>query len=1367
MENHLRIHSIVRLSETDSPGGCCSMPALAKGRKTHEIRGFSLVATLLLLLLLTLLMMGLLSLSSITIRDSQHGRAMGIARANARMALMLAIGELQKNTGPDQRITANAEIIDSSIHNKHWLGVWKTTRTKNSREYPLIGKKSDHALESEPYPLPSIYSDLRNQDPEWRTTQRLGWLVSNPNPGEVLDEGSPLVSGDGSQEIVGDGTLGPSGKADEKVVVPKVPHVENGQVKGRYSWWIADNNQKASLNLAARGRDGANVAVSQKDDPGAVTRENGERPYQGYYGNNEAFYKKLDSAVSVSQAALAGADRNQLKADFHDFTADASGLFTDVLNGGLRKDLTPLLLASPSQPGISFSAPDSSWPAAFDSGSPIIPGSRHAMIGPSFDMLRGWARLHTLPDLASGKAKAMVTAPDAPDLYLKPDVDWTPGDPGRPNDPKRPSFPRNDGWQWRWENWKRTAPLFRPVMTEARWHYYFSYTGSGASTKVRTHIIPRVCLWNPYNVAMEVPQLVVLMPNPYWSTSPTGGGGVFEFRCNPGTIAKIKSSPKYQAIRDKRPISEWTTPIIRMSSPATNMLQNTDEGLFPNVRFLSFALKAATIPAGECLVYSPAPDNQVVEAGGIRIGRYDPNSTAKNPLSPEAAQGKDHFYHDMTRTDIGLGGDTAAERFPQDQAAYVPDILGDVFSDGVPEYKDWGYFYDGFSFALKSAQGSLDVGYKEICNSASYPTLQLINPNLGGATTYNYWHYGQYFGSSSTWGFGLMEPFENNPGKQAPRTHQIGVKMMWLDESGTAANPGEAVASPLRAALWGTPRHTVYNQAPIANWNARPTYIGRSPNAFTSGGWQASSMGSWLLQLKPYAPGDPIDLPTSSSDGNSFAKPAFGRATQFGTASMPLFDLPHPDFGVISLGALRHAQLSPFSWHPSYIVGQSLADQNAPPNASAFAELATPFAPSGSDARNLVPTRWDLLCGGNGQTGYGPSPYFLRSQTLLQQGSETPVGIQVEGRNVDVSDELLSYDIAYEVNQNLWDSFFLSSIPMDSGGKPHWSPSNAEPLVNTRYSANHLLGSDLSSVDSKLSSEGGAAFAFWKSAAFVKNRGAFNVNSLSVDAWTSFLSGLRGFDRPMQSGKAGGDGLHAFSRLFKPSASASGSGATPADADAWAGARELTDQEIHTLAGKIVDEVKARGPFISIADFINRRLEATDTPASRSGVLDAAIEAAGLNSGFDGDAEFLTSTDDGNNANKPSLKVNYNRSPRSKAWGATGFLTQGDLLDAIGPHLSARGDTFTIRACGEAVENGVVVARAFLEATVSRGPNFVNPASLDATAIATGANRPTDPVSVVNRADGSVASGTLGDVNGRFGRKYEIVSFRWLQKNEM
>ena len=66
------------------------------------------------MILLTVVAVGLLSLSSITLRASNQGKAQQTAREHARIALLLAIGELQRYASQDQRLTATADIAGTS-----------------------------------------------------------------------------------------------------------------------------------------------------------------------------------------------------------------------------------------------------------------------------------------------------------------------------------------------------------------------------------------------------------------------------------------------------------------------------------------------------------------------------------------------------------------------------------------------------------------------------------------------------------------------------------------------------------------------------------------------------------------------------------------------------------------------------------------------------------------------------------------------------------------------------------------------------------------------------------------------------------------------------------------------------------------------------------------------------------------------------------------------------------------------------------------------------------------------------------------------------------------------------------------------------
>ena len=86
--------------------------------------GFALIATISVMVLLVMIALAMLSLSYVSLRTSGRSSAEMEAKANARLALMLAIGKLQQHAGPDMRVTAPADILDEE--NPPLTGVWKS-----------------------------------------------------------------------------------------------------------------------------------------------------------------------------------------------------------------------------------------------------------------------------------------------------------------------------------------------------------------------------------------------------------------------------------------------------------------------------------------------------------------------------------------------------------------------------------------------------------------------------------------------------------------------------------------------------------------------------------------------------------------------------------------------------------------------------------------------------------------------------------------------------------------------------------------------------------------------------------------------------------------------------------------------------------------------------------------------------------------------------------------------------------------------------------------------------------------------------------------------------------------------------------------
>jgi hypothetical protein len=273
-------------------------------------------------------------------------------------------------------------------------------------------------------------------------------------------------------------------------------------------------------------------------------------------------------------------------------------------------------------------------------------------------------------------------------------------------------------------------------------------------------------------------------------------------------------------------------------------------------------------------------------------------------------------------------------------------------------------------------------------------------------------------------------------------------------------------------------------------------------------------------------------------------------------------------------------------------------------------------------------------------------------------------------------------------------------------------------------------------------------------------RTPFNVNSVDVEAWKAVLSSMSGetvqvlWATTATSGeKAGTSAPLLPMSLVNGGVVGSFEGNDVRNIDNaltndFNGHHRLEPAQLTLLATEIVDEVRKRGPFLSLSEFVNRQIRAADGEPM-AGALQTAIDEARINENFlAGSAVQVRDMD----VADPAVYgfANPKASLGNPAAGAPGWLNQGDLMRVLEPGATVRGDTFVIRSCGEAFDDeGKVVARAYAEAVVQRVPEYVNPA-----------DRPS-----VNVWDPAVT--TAAEDNKRFGRRLNIVSFRWLSPQEI
>ena len=500
-----------------------------------------------------------------------------------------------------------------------------------------------------------------------------------------------------------------------------------------------------------------------------------------------------------------------------------------------------------------------------------------------------------------------------------------------------------------------------------------------------------------------------------------------------------------------------------------------------------------------------------------------------------------------------------------------------------------------------------------------------------------------------------------------------------------------------------------------------------SPAAGPTSSNTNSGTPRWLAELNPHALTS-LRLPASSGPNvtPSYVREHYIQNNQDGYPSIPpsipnangtnvsagakvettgtdqrlvLREFPQDPTTLISLGQLQHVNASLINLNPAHPIGNSLANLYVPRTATQSSQLA-----------------------GDPYPGFPTSTQFQHI-----------------------------YDLSYLLNKALWDGYFLSTVPqaVAATGQSALTTAQAQNpdfhLPNARHQFYWKAGAaNDTEVDEFKTVNQGAT----KAAAHLLLSGGFNVNSTSEQAWRAFLYSHNGIatDPADTTGKT----KHPYSRLTVPVDSAQPN-------TTWLGYRILSDDQINALATTIVAEVRKRGPFLSLADFVNRRLVSNDT--GLKGPLQAAIDAitTGANSINGGDsfdfngmpvtdypADMATDTEQkaiylgGTDSTLPSA---------SRATSAPGFLTQADLLNALGPSLTARSDTFRIRAYGDVMNPGTGSttpdSRAWCEAIVQRLPDYVEDA--------------------VNPS----ATPAAGSDSDTFGRRFKIVSFRWLSSNDI
>ena len=1184
-------------------------------------RGFALVITLSLMVLLTLLAVGLLSLSAVALRTSGRDEAMATARANARLALMLALGDLQKHAGIDQAVTARADILDEKIANPRITGVWNSWDIKATSP-----------------PAANDYEKAA-RDAKFR-----GWLVSGTDRAATRTVEFASLKASPSTTLWGKGTLGDRSSVNDWVSATTVP-LATTATRGGVAWAVLDEGIKARINTpyvdeaASAGAKTAQLGAGERPGVEFISSLKPlERRFFEIKSENFATIEKGITRLNFGVAGehLAEGLREALRPLTHDLTTHSVGLFTDTARGGLKQDLNLLL----NQTNL---------PAEYKNKGVYVSQlgltAANAPSDPSWNNLQQFARLYRDKVLNSGGVPVLraqvpsgwraatstgaagsiaVNRVPPPGVVLMPTiakVQMLFSLIGR----DIYDYPAPAG---------NAIPASAPIIHQPQGGHF-----KGTRFEFDLHLLytPVVTLHNPYNVAIEL---------------------------NNVRLEFIHVPFAMQVFRNGVAQSTGLVPLETMFADNQNGEKGKIFGM--NLKTKSNGRPGSPtfrLMPGEVKLFSPY---------------LDPTRTYRQDLG-------DRKFWDIY---VGTGITNNIDAIPGwrgDGIGYDCDWLaGAMRVDGEAANGRWSSCYglarDDKIHVLFAPLG-IPISNNKFVIQMSAAIGTSVTPTVVNAIEMNY--------ENPT---GLQKfILGNTPTLRYPKTGTVlGIDL--VDHS-------------------TTPISGIRNVKPFALLSAQAKS--------TSGGRDASNEDG-RLATKPWCFAHSVVGGTTqkvvSEHSANFSHEIDLQLLEKGTANLLPVDLQdrttfisgHTNFNGTKFGGLYDIPLAPL---------QTFASLNGanPGGASGFLpRFAQPIGNSWAHPLMRPTSIIDAKAGGN----------YLDHSFLL--------------------------------NLALFDSFYFSGLADQVGP---FGTGRALNTLATEFAAGKPLDDPrllLNPPDGKpateLSKEVEETTAHTTVAGWQVMAGAFNINSTSVAAWQAMLASIHDSEAIFnQLNKTANTSKlsplpatrkeHTRISRFRLPAADSSVGGDLKD-NYWLGAREYSSTDLKELAEEIVEQVRKRGPFLSMSEFVNRQLGTGQS--AQSGALQQAIDEAGLN------------RDPANAANAgfeiPIAAVSNYKYANAAAGagpsyqGAPGYLTQADLLSVLGNAATPRSDTFTIRGYGEARDaSNRVIANATCEAVVQRVPDFLDPA---------------DEVQVAPAALTSAA-------NKLFGRRFLITSFRWLNPDEV
>ena len=1338
--------------------------------KNKHSPGFSLILSLTVMAGLVMLIVTVSAFITIESRAAMNQQLATRARLNGIVAMRLALAHLQQEAGADRRATARADITQTgaNVSNPMWTGIWRTDFPELPPVWLISGRADQEAGLQSRSLLPTDYLTTKNAD--YPSGYWYPWL-SGYTPAD-----DTLVN------LVGAATALPGlgSRPSGLVSLPKIA-LPDDNINGTYAYWIGDEGVKARVNLPeVRSASAADIdqliSLRSPVTHGLLK----DLPKQ----EELPTLSRLDQAPLLTgfDLFIAKGSTIDFRQYFHDVSLSSAGVLSDPLNGGLKRDLS-----------LAFELSDDLF-AKTEFGQGNTDGAAATLTEKGFEavqmpvlQLNGGKTLSGAPMFSRTVTDGQVRGPtwwalrDYHRLYKQ--VGWTAGSTGdrsssipsfrarslwpnvaaaHPSGPPASSGLSNNSLRNRLYGYSDVYDgdlqtpinpnasdllngdagrlITRPLNVAATPYVqrvtlaftvnkmaYFEWTLKGPKSKKpiwaqwvdwRLNITPIVVIHNPYNVRMT------------WTPGISAGSGqAYAASISFADMAGWKFKVKQYTDVTRSGFTDYTNEVTEFFKAQSPDSDTEDTFRFYLVQDTAAADKSITLEPGELRVFSCKPvigewtksivlDNTYDNRGGYRdnfpdwdFGTYD----WKLPIGFEIVPG------DKLRMRHSLAC------WPGDQLDMLTGPAANANADKI-------------NYLSKSSEVS-EVVFTDI--ASKHPSV--------GERVYPDWlaikdMYDRPPSAPVDWDGRNPWPTPTSPPLPADVVAVIDITAKTADAT-DAPYPAFTHSNPLAATV-------------KASAGGR-TSIG------TDKGHKGTSP-SYQLTIRTDSWDNVFQFPVGSAGKKAFG----GYATDTsGTEKAILTEIPLAQ--PTTFAQYAHANFGVRDQQPLFSIGNSFATPYV--NASKAIQDTGANWTEFDQTYLLNATLWD------GFFLSSAAPWMKTGNTgATTAAAPKPSAPDATSATADPNEKKPLKDVISD--------FVHKGVPLD----------------NPRFSIEHT-GLDPAATEAAMND-------YRRSATVLLNKGAFNVNSTSFTAWQVFLGSAKKFALAGQAAAAPKTSENArFPRTLTKDATApayDSNKPTEINMQAgsnWSGFANLTDTQIDNLAKAIIDENKARfgiltrterdaapntpglrlfggltqarTPYLSLSEFVNRFLT-TDSWTNRSGALQAAILRA--------DQTYATALSDRLFSSLTDRKVSVSSlstptagyfpypenievaaqtgtSRTHTAMGAPGNLLQSDLLQSLGSAITTRSDTFTIRCFGEATQISGETGMAWMEVLVQRVPEFIDPTNPAETG--NSAPRPLLPAaSAVTDASVSTA---LTKVNSVLGRRFKVISMRWLKANEI